>query len=706
MLRLTRETLYQSGFVILAWGLAILLDTLLTTHLDAWVHDSALVYQARQQWRHVAVVALDDQLPYEVSRKQALPLFARAADIAVAAGARGVFLDARIARLQEGIMPYALCIDAKQQVQWSNPACVNTESGCQILNSSAGQAPLAMRPETLEHFLIAPYLPSKGLDFTLYGWEASLSLPQNGVVASDRLITQKTAIARWLDLSPDHAVVRLAEHYHPEQANASLRDQADDEVCDQARRCRRIRLSRPIYQTQLNAQFPLLPLSALASCDTDIAARTAAYVRDRVVIFQVTMPHEATDILITPMTSNWLTKPLMTPGAQYLADAVETLLQQDHPRRPLIGWRWTLFLALAFLGVAMSRLSRPAWAWLLAVMLLGALMALCFFTPLIQLWPVTASMVAYLSALLLAMAHRYLKGIKAEYYIQQYMSGQVLGMLFKLKQGERFQSHQRKAVVLMSDMAGYTSITGLLHKPVDVLELMNDYLTETSLILDQKYHGVLEAYVGDMVCYYWVYTDSDERFVKQNCLQAALELAQLQQQFFANLTQRYQQKFDQSSLEAISRLIDAGIGLTSGEVVMGNMGPERAVRKFSILGDPLNLAARIESLTRLFNADILITQELADLTQAMGYAVRRLGRFYVKGRPDAAMLFALGDPDKDLRFCAENIRAWHDWLHELEAGAWPASACSGLYAKDQATFEQWFKRGLLTEDRCWRLDHK
>ena len=82
-----------------------------SVHLDDWVHDSALVHQSRKQWLYTGVVVLDDDVPIQVGRKQALPLFVKATEHLIAAGAKAVFLDARVAKEMEGRMPYAVCIE-------------------------------------------------------------------------------------------------------------------------------------------------------------------------------------------------------------------------------------------------------------------------------------------------------------------------------------------------------------------------------------------------------------------------------------------------------------------------------------------------------------------------------------------------------------------------------------------------------------------
>ena len=235
---------------------------------------------------------------------------------------------------------------------------------------------------------------------------------------------------------------------------------------------------------------------------------------------------------------------------------------------------------------------------------------------------------------------------------------------------------------------------------------MNDYLNATSFVLQQKYGGILEAYVGDMVCYYWLADNEQQRLdVYQQTLLAAIEMQALQQSFFSTLQQRYKNRIDKESLQQISSIIDAGIGMSVGNVVMGDLGPESGVKKFGILGDPLNLAARIEGLTRLFTTDMIVSGRFLEAITAAGLVGRRLGKIKVKGRVSEEMLYALGK-ENNLHFKADNIKQWEQWLDSVEQQSGDEIECPDCYQKDKATITDWLNRGLLSDEGVWLLDKK
>jgi adenylate cyclase len=654
------------------------------------------------------VVVLDEKVPVQVGRTQSLPLFAKATERLVAAGAKGIFLDARVPKEIEGRMPYASCIETDGDVRWSAPQCLITSGDqCKVLNSDAGNAPLRMSGEAIAHFNIAPYLLEQQdlPEFLLYDFDAAAMIPAQGLVAYDRLVTKNNPIARWMDLSADHAVIRLANSIDSERTRASLEDSRQDEVCDKGFSCRRVRLSRPLYQIQTTDGRLFVPLSVLASCDQDTAMLTAALLKDKAVIFQVTSPTESTDTVITAMTTALYGPNLMTPGAQYLADAVETLLNRDHPRAPDAPVKTALFLLVALLSVLSGAYLKQPWLWFFGGVLFAVLIALCFLNTTVQLWPVTATLAAFIAGGGQTIGAHLMIGFREGKLIGQYMPKQIHNLLITLKRDESFHNRRHHAVVLMSDLAGYTTVTGILKEPDHVLNLMNDYLDATSYVVQDKYHGWLEAYVGDMVCYYWPFTEDKKPQAYENALQAALELASLQKCFFSSVPQRYAQQFGAEALERISSIINAGIGLTAGLVVMGDLGPKHGVRKFGILGDPINLAARIEGLTRLFSTEIIFTGDLVDTANALGFPTRRLGRISVKGRKEPEMLYAVGSPG-DSRFTAENIRAWEEWLAVVERNHESGGECPAIYRKDRLTVEKWLEHKSLGDDGVWYLEEK
>lgn len=696
-------------FVLIAFLVGFLVDLNFKTKLDDWLHDSAVVYQYRKEWKHSAIVVLDEGVPFNVGRRQALPLFAKATERLMKTGARGVFLDARVSKEVEGRMPYAECINTDGSVQWSEPQCwVGSNLQCFVNSSELGLAPLRINNQAINSFRIAPYLnKSHDLpDFLLFGFDAIDTIPEQGLSASDRLVTADSPIARWVDLSKDHAVHALVTMSQSKNIASIYEEKFSDEWCNSRFPCRRIRLSKPSYNVLMEGAHLMLPVSLLASCDEKTALKTAALLKGKVVILQLSAPSEATDITVTAMTTAFFGPNQMTPGAQYLLDEVETLINQDSPVPPPPFLKYSLFITVAFVSILASLFFQQATLWLLSVVVFLGLSALCFINPIVQLWPVAATMVVYFVGTAQTTAVLMLVSNKEGRLLRRYIPEQIRNLLMPLKTKESFKNKRCHVVVLMSDLAGYTTVTGLLKEPSLVLDLMNDYLNETSYILQKKYGGILEAYVGDLVCYYWPADDEKKATeVYKKTLLAAIELQTRQKEFFSSLQQRYKNRIDTESLRQISLIIDAGIAMSIGNVVMGDLGPKDGIRKFGILGDPLNLAARIEGLTRRFSTDIIVSGAFADVILLADLSRRKLGTFRVKGRLLPETIYAVGNTYSRY-FNPQEIDQWEKWLESIEQKTTIHIDCPACYAKDKNTITDWLGQGILNDEGVWCLENK
>ncbi|WP_317706105.1 adenylate/guanylate cyclase domain-containing protein [Methylomarinovum caldicuralii] len=686
----------------MAFGAGIVLDDLGIVP-DHWIHDAAVVHQARSAWPHVAIVAFDRDIPMQVGRRQALPLVARAAERLIEAGAKGIFLDVRLAREQEPAMPYALCLEVDGKVRWSRPRCFASEAGvCRLSASEAGMAPLAMSRQTLSRLWIAPFLDGQEdwSNFLLFGPAAEgFGRP---LTADDVLVGRDPSVMRWMPLDGRHAVVQMARLADPAAAAQALRPRPEDERCQAERRCRRVRFSPPLHRLQPAGSRTFFPLSRLAACDVETARRAADPLRGKVVILQLTGPAEATDLVVTPMTTAWNSPHMLTSGAQYLADAIETLLHLDHPRSPPEPAKWVLWAGVAGFSVWLGLRRGMIWLWGWGALLALGMMALCFWVPRVQLWPVSATLATYLVAAVQVTGLQILVGFREGRLIQRYMPPPVHDLLITAP-GCRFRNQRYRVIVLQSDLANYTTVTSLLQDPVLVLTLMNDYLEATAQVLQSRYQGWLESYVGDMVCYYWPVWQDWETTCR-HALTGAMELADLQSRFFDSLPDRYQGRLPPGLLKSLRELIDAGIGLAGGMAVMGDLGPRHGVRRFGLLGDPLNLAARLEALTRHFGDTILADDSLARMAPRYGLCRRRLGTFRLKGRPEPARVFALGAASWP-RFAPDRIAGWETWLTALERGLSPLPDCPEIYARDRHTLLTWWKQGRL-RDGIWEPGEK
>ena len=176
--------------------------------------------------------------------------------------------------------------------------------------------------------------------------------------------------------------------------------------------------------------------------------------------------------------------------------------------------------------------------------------------------------------------------------------------------------------VMFMDIRGFTSISENL-TPNQLAELMNRVLSPvTRVIHDQG--GTIDKYMGDAVMAFWgapvPQVDHAERAVS-TAIQIHSEIDKLNKELAADGFPN----------------IRVGIGLNSGSVTVGNMGSDFRV-SYTVIGDAVNIAARLEGLTKDYQADILIGGTTAEAAKN-AFNFNYLGQTVVKGRKKPVHLY-------------------------------------------------------------------
>ncbi len=163
----------------------------------------------------------------------------------------------------------------------------------------------------------------------------------------------------------------------------------------------------------------------------------------------------------------------------------------------------------------------------------------------------------------------------------RYMSSEIADSLLKSPEGLDFGGKKKTATILMSDLRGFTSFSETL-PPETVVSLLNNYFGEMTTII-QKYNGTIDEFIGDGILVIFgapLQRPNDA----ERAVACALEMQLAMPQINAWNAQH-----------GFPRL-EMGIGINTGEVVAGNIGSRKRA-KYSVIGNNVNLAARIESYT-------------------------------------------------------------------------------------------------------------
>ena len=212
----------------------------------------------------------------------------------------------------------------------------------------------------------------------------------------------------------------------------------------------------------------------------------------------------------------------------------------------------------------------------------------------------------------------------------KYIDPRILEHVLAQPDAEAVAGGRREMTVLFADLVGFTGLSERL-TPLLMVTLLNRHFGLQALAV-QEHHGVVDKFIGDSVMAFW-----GPPFVKPE-EHAVLACRAAQAQLAALDTLRRELP-DITGLRRDAPVIDLGIGICTGEVVVGNIGSENT-RSYTVIGDTANLAARLETANRVYGTHILVAESTA---QAVGsqFEMREIDTIFVKGKIETTRVFEL-----------------------------------------------------------------
>jgi adenylate cyclase len=347
------------------------------------------------------------------------------------------------------------------------------------------------------------------------------------------------------------------------------------------------------------------------------------------------------DVRVTPWGKAY-------PGIEVHANVVQSLLEGEALQRP--DWMAVLdglaILALGLLLVWLLPRFGVAAAALLALAVLGGWVALAnalFQTQglwlnvvypalLVPLVFGSTTLVQYFST---ESEKRQLK-TAFQYYVPPKVVEEIAADTSKLRLG----GEKRELTVLFSDIRGFTSVSETL-EPEDLVRLLNGYFTDmTNIVFEHK--GSLDKYIGDAIMAVFGAPVAEAEHPRLAC-RAALDMMKA----LGGLQKHWRAE----GLPAF----DIGIGINTGPMVVGNMG---SVTRFNytVIGDAVNLASRIESLNKVYGTGVLVSETTYGQVKDEFPRAREIDRISVRGRSQVVGIYEL---------IPEGRYARLDWLPEF-----------------------------------------
>lgn len=348
----------------------------------------------------------------------------------------------------------------------------------------------------------------------------------------------------------------------------------------------------------------------------------ADQLRGRIVLLGTSAPG-LKDLRVTPVQGVY-------PGVEIHANLIAGMLDQTIPDRPayLLALEWLLLL------VAGSLLT---WVLLNFGPLVASLSTLAVFTLVVainllmwQRWnfamPLASSLVLITGLYTLNMTYGYFFESRRKRQMAslfgRYAPPELVERMSADPEKYTMEGQSRELTMLFSDVRGFTSLSESM-EPKALTRLMNEFLTALTQVIRERYLGTIDKYMGDCVMAFWGAPFDQPQHARQAVL-AALDMQTAIAQLNPQLLQQ--------GMPALQ----IGVGINTGRVTVGDMG-SKFRKAYTVMGDAVNLAARLEGITKFYGVGIIVgettRQTVADVL------FRELDLVRVKGKHQAIAIY-------------------------------------------------------------------
>ncbi|MDY6783309.1 MAG: adenylate/guanylate cyclase domain-containing protein [Cyanobacteriota bacterium] len=349
------------------------------------------------------------------------------------------------------------------------------------------------------------------------------------------------------------------------------------------------------YQILLNYRGPVRTFETVSLMDVLDERIAEDWARDRVVLIGM-VGDSSNDLFFTPYSSNLLTLPDPVPGVEIHANITSQILSAVLDNRPLIRswddplealWIFTWSVAGALLAWSAMRYTgqpqtlflKAAGIIIFAAVTLGGSVYAAFA---IGWWiPVVPPALALMGSATVITAYVARSAGDIRKTFGRYLTDEVVANLLEHPEGLKMGGERRQITILTSDLRGFTALSERL-SPEEVVRILNFYLSHMADTITH-FQGTIDEFMGDGILVLFgaptVRKDDPER---------AIACAIAMQQAMSAVNQQMQ-------IWGLPNL-EMGIGINTGEVVVGNIGSEKRT-KYGVVGSQVNLTYRIESYT-------------------------------------------------------------------------------------------------------------
>ncbi len=367
--------------------------------------------------------------------------------------------------------------------------------------------------------------------------------------------------------------------------------------------------------------------------------------KGKIVLVGTTAPG-AVDLRATPVDATY-------PGVEVHANALASLLDRRFLVTPAHARTYETVL-LVFSGLTLAftlPLLRAPAAALLSIGLLTALVALNWwlyvgYGLVLPLAPVflTTGAVAVLN-----IGYGYLAASRARRELialfGTYVPPELVREMVKDPAHYSMRAKSEELTVMFCDMRGFTRMSEQMD-PLQLQQLLNQVFSELTALIGAN-RGTVDKYMGDCVMAFW-----GAPVASPDHAQLAVKTAMQMKQALARI--------NQLCCHGTNARVDLGIGLNTGRMYVGDMG-SNIRRSYTVIGDAVNLGARLEGLSKVYGATIVASEATQAL--ATDHVWQELDRVRVKGKLQAVTIFTPIAPRTDIKAAqSAELALWRTFL--------------------------------------------
>ncbi|MBI5376715.1 MAG: adenylate/guanylate cyclase domain-containing protein [Candidatus Schekmanbacteria bacterium] len=342
----------------------------------------------------------------------------------------------------------------------------------------------------------------------------------------------------------------------------------------------------------------------------------------------------------TGLGDKWVTPYGIMFGVEKQATLVKNFIDQRFLYHPKLSFIYDIF-AVLIIGTMLSFVL-PKMAPMKSTFFAAAMLALVIATGIIlfisqSLWvnmvfPMLTVFVLYISITSYRFLTEEREKRKIKGAFQQYLSPSVVNAITKDPSKLKLGGEEKTLSILFSDIRGFTTLSESL-TPAQLVQLLNEYFSEMTDVITEVNSGTLDKFIGDAIMAFW----GAPVEMKDHALKSSLSALGMIEKLH-----KLRVKWDAEGKPPVN----IGIGINTGDVVVGNMGSDRRF-DYTVMGDAVNLASRLEGLNKTYGTNIIISEftksELPDKL-----ITREIDLVRVKGKLKPVKIYELmGESDDD-----------------------------------------------------------